>query len=296
MVNAAAPDPSPRIRCRRIEDADLPAVVDLLTRGFSPRRTRAFWHDVIERLRNRPTPAELPRYGYLLETGDRLVGAILQIFSIIRATDRAPSTRCNVSSWYVDPEFRGYAPLLVARAIKQKAVTYLNISSVPHTRPILQAQGYTRYSNGIFVTVPALTGGAGARVRICEAPAVPQAACDADERALLEEHVRYGCVSLWCETGDGVYPFVFRPRRVKRLVPCAQLVYCRSIDDFVRFARPLGLTLARHGRPLVILDANGPVPGLPGKYFDETMPRYFKGAAPPRLGDLAYTEAALFGM
>ena len=84
MVNTAPTDPSPRIRCRRIEDADLAAVVDLLTRGFSPRRTRAFWHDVMERLRNRTSPAELPRYGYLLESGGRLVGAILQIFATIR--------------------------------------------------------------------------------------------------------------------------------------------------------------------------------------------------------------------
>jgi hypothetical protein len=54
--------------------------------------------------------------------------------------------------------------------------------------------------------------------------------------------------------------------------------------------------LLRRGLPLVILDANGPVRGLVGKYFDQTMPKYFKGPEPPRLGDLAYTETALFGV
>jgi hypothetical protein len=43
----------------------------------------------------------------------------------------------------------------------------------------------------------------------------------------------------------------------------------------------------------VILDANGPIPGLYGKYR-ANMPRYFRGPDRPRLGDLAYTEAALF--
>ena len=113
---------------------------------------------------------------------------------------------------------------------------------------------------------------------------------------LLRDHAEYGCMSLWCETPGGAHPFVFRERRVKGLITCAQLIYCRGVEDFVRFARPLGIYLARRRRPLVILDANGPVRGLIGKYFDQTMPKYFKGPAPPRLGDLAYTETALFGM
>jgi hypothetical protein len=33
-----------------------------------------------------------------------------------------------------------------------------------------------------------------------------------------------------------------------------------------------------------------------GKYFDGVAPKYFKGPTRPRLGDLAYTEAAMFGM
>jgi hypothetical protein len=47
---------------------------------------------------------------------------------------------------------------------------------------------------------------------------------------------------------------------------------------------------------LLIIDANGPVQGLTGKYFDQTMPRYFRGPRRPRLGDLAYTEVAMFGV
>jgi len=50
------------------------------------------------------------------------------------------------------------------------------------------------------------------------------------------------------------------------------------------------------GRPLLLIDANGQIPGLVGKYFDQTMPRYFRGPTRPRLGDLAYTEIAMFGV
>jgi hypothetical protein len=297
MVNTGLLSAPPKVRCRRIEDADADRVVTLLTRGFAARRPRRFWEHVIACLKTRAAPADAPRYGYLLESDGAAVGAILQIFSALPgAGAQETTTRCNVSSWYVEPAFRSYAPFLVSQALKQKSVTYLNISSAPHTRPIVEAQGYRRFSNGVFVALPCLSRPPDVQARIIAGDAEPQAQYEAHERDLLRDHAAYGCMSLWCETGERAYPFVFRARRVKRFVTCAQLIYCRDVEDFVRFARPLGLYLARHWRPLVILDANGPVRGLIGKYFDQTMPKYFKGPAPPRLGDLAYTEAALFGV
>jgi hypothetical protein len=92
------------------------------------------------------------------------------------------------------------------------------------------------------------------------------------------------------------HPFIFRPRFHKGIVPSLQLVYCRDIDDFVRCAGPIGRFLALRGRPFVLIDSNGPISGLVGKYFDGRMPKFFKGPDRPRLGDLAYTEAAMFGV
>jgi len=113
---------------------------------------------------------------------------------------------------------------------------------------------------------------------------------------VLLEHAVHGCISLWCATRERAYPFVFRPRLVKIGVPCAQLIYCRDIGDFVRFAGPIGRFLARRGRPFVIVDANGPIPGLVGWFSRDSMPKYYKGPQRPRLGDLAYTEYAVLGV
>jgi hypothetical protein len=77
------------------------------------------------------------------------------------------------------------------------------------------------------------------------------------------------------------------------LVPYAQLVYCRDLTNFVQFAGALGRFLAWRGLPLVFLDSNGPIHGLIGTYFDK-RPKYFKGSEEPHLGDLAYTELAMF--
>src|SRR4029077_10506341 len=132
--------------------------------------------------------------------------------------------------------------------------------------------------------------------RLLAADHRPDAAHEPFERDLLIEHAGYGCISFLCETRERAHPFVFRPRLVKSVVPCAQLIYCRDVADVVRFAGPIGRFLALRGRPFVVIDANGPIDGLLGRYVDATMPKFVRGPTDPRLGDLADTETALFGM
>jgi hypothetical protein len=224
------------------------------------------------------------------------VGAILVICTRMQVGD-ATTTRCNLSSWYVEPGFRAYATLLVSRALRHKDVTYLNVSPAPHTEPIIRAQGFARYCDGIFVAVPLLNGLFGhPDVKLLDACSDPEVDFDPGEREILRQHAANGCISLWCATAERAYPFVFRPRLVRGVMPCAQLIYCADIGDFARFAAPIGRRLARHGRFLVIVDSNGPIAGLAGIYRRGSMPKYFKGPQRPRLGDLAYTEYALLGV
>jgi len=285
----------PPLRCRQIGEADFAAVAALFARGF-PARNRRFWLRAFARLARRQSPPGLPQYGYLLECDGVAVGAILLICTTMRMGETT-TTRCNLSSWYVEPDFRAYASLLVSQALRHKDVTYLNVSPAPHTEPIIEAQGFARYCDGIFVTLPMLNGLFGsAGVKVFDAHQQPQVAFDADEQEVLLQHAAHGCSSLWCATSERAYPFVFRPRLVRAVIPCAQLIYCADIEDFVRFAGPIGRYLAWRGTPIVILDSNGPIPGLVGLYRRGSMPKYFKGPQRPRLGDLAYTEYALLGV
>jgi hypothetical protein len=287
-------DGAAKVRVRQICETDIQQVADLLSCGFQAR-PRQFWLKVLACLTERPTLTGLPKYGYLLES-NRIVGVILQIFSTLRGGGTG-RVRCNVSSWYVAPEFRPYANLLAARALSHLNVTYLNITPAPNTLQMLKIQGYSQYSKGIFVAAPALQLRSRiANVRVANATAYRGVHADHFDHDLLMDHAKFGCISLWCETAGRAYPFVFRPCVVKRMIPSTQLVYCRDVDDFIRFAGPVGRFLAFRGRPLVLIDSNGPIPGLIGQYLDAKMPKYFKGANRPRLGDLAYTETAMFGI
>jgi hypothetical protein len=284
------------IRCRQIAEADLCGIAALLARGF-PRNDRQFWERALAQLARREPPAGLPKYGYLLESSGAPVGALLMICSAMSSSGKLFS-RCNLSSWYVEPAFRSYAPLLVTRALANKEATYLNVSPAPNTWPIIEAQGFSRYCDGVFVAMTILNGlfAGGGNVRVFDVRTRPQVDFDPADEEILKQHAELGCLSLWCATPERAYPFVFRPRLARKVVPCAQLIYCRDEADFVRFAGPIGRRLARRGIFFAVVDANGPIPGLIGVYRPGRMPKYFKGPQRPHLGDLAYTEYAVIGV
>lgn len=280
------------LRSRETTDGDVETLAKFLGRGLGYPSQQ--YLQILSRLAVHPTPVGFPRYGYVLENEKRIVGAVILIFSTIWSDD-GPAVRCHVTSWFVEPEFRPYATLFFSKALKHKNVTYINISARPATRPIINAQGFLQYSKGQFLAFPAFNFGSRTkekRVEIVAGEKEPNAPFEPYELDLLKAHARYGCICLWCKTPERAYPFVFHQRLFKGFFPGAQLVFCRDIQDFVRFALPLGLFLAARGRFAVSIDSNGPIPGLFGKYIDGVEPRYYKGTK-PRLGDLSYTQGVM---
>jgi hypothetical protein len=292
MVLAAKP------RIREIGDCDLDLIGDLLTRGFA-FRPREYWMRGLRRLADKPIPPGVPRYGYMLESEGAPVGCLLLIYSS-RTFGGETVIRCNVSSWYVDPEFRNYAALFASMAQKRKDVTYFNVTPALHTWPILQAQGFETYCRGSFFSGPSLSGGGhGMKISAIKADTEFVSGLPDSDFEMLKRHAEYGCISLVCHTNDAMLPFIFIPLRKRRgfiPMPAVLLGYCNSIADYVRCAGAIGRHLLWRGKPVVIVDANEPIPGLKGFYREPGDRRYFKGPHRIELGDLADTELAIFGL
>ncbi len=283
----------PRVRCRLIGGRDLDRIADLLHVGF-PKRSREAWRVALEKLSRRPAPEHFPRYGFMLESENSAAGVLLTIFAPTQR-GREVFHQCNISSWYVDPAFRSYAPLLTAQAQKHPDVTYINASPSDHTWPLIEAQGFTRFTDGIFVAATALT--ALGKVKAYAFKDMPENAVPEAEYRILRDHHDYGCLCFWCEDGDGPVPFIFRRRVVAAgLVPSAHVVYSRSVEDLSRFSGAVSRFLLMKGIPVITIGANGPVGGFAGRYFANRRPMYYRGSHKPRVGDLTYTEWALFGM
>lgn len=282
------------VSCRQIGVADLPAVATLLCEGF-PDRTLDYWRDGLQRLAAHAPPEGLPRFGYLLAAGGAVVGVLLLIFS---RPAGGTGVRCNVSSWYVQPAYRTYAPLLVLRGVRHDVASYVNISPAKHTLPTIEAQGFTKAVAGCFIGMPALAAvRRGATAHWVSDKANRSNLMPTVDADLLADHARFGCLGLWLDTPDGGYPLVFRKRvlRFGRL-PCAMLLYCRSLEVVERFAGPIGRALAGRGLPLLLVGTGRPLHGMPGRHFPAKLPIYQKGDPAPSGVDLSYTEAALFGL
>jgi hypothetical protein len=286
------------IRCREISEADIDAVADLLTRGFVGR-SRQYWMQGLRRQAAREVPKGYPRFGYMLDKDGLAVGVLLLLYTS-RSDGNEAAIHCNLSSWYVEPAFRNYAPLLTKIAQRNKEVTYLNISPATWTWPIIETQGFNPYCSGLLFSIPALSRVAsGMAAEIISPDTTTIDGLLQTDVELLTRHARYGCVSLVCRTAtDGPFPFILSPLRIRRgwiAPPAMQLVYCRDIAEYVRCAGAIGRLLIRHGKLSVILDSNGPVPGLVGIFSRARGRKYFKGPHRPRLADLTDTELVLYG-
>ncbi|MBV1706500.1 MAG: hypothetical protein KGQ37_04760 [Hyphomicrobiales bacterium] len=306
-------------RCRAIEAGDLAEVADLLAEGF-PGRNLASWQQGLATLSTRRLDTDRPRWGYVLEQGGKIDGVLLLIHAPDDASPDGP--RCNVSSWYVKPEARALAHMLVKQSLHIKQMTYTNISAAPHTLPLLKPQGYQLYSAGSLLTPPLLGGGLHRKVRAFDA-ARDQARLPPHEYRMLCDHADLGCLVVVGEDLQGLVPFVLnrpearrwpanlggtlsrlgwaRLRRIplilaRRLLRIRPLVYCRDASDLARFAHPLGRwLLLHHGITLLRLDTPAPVPGLVGRFSPGRDKKFYRGLKAPRLNDLAYSEIVYFG-
>lgn len=291
MTAARIQAPAPRILCRSCTAQDAAGIVDLLCSGF-PDRPRPDWERGLGRLVRHAERVGNPVLGQVLESEGRLVGVLLTIQGAGPADE---GKRCNVSSWYVEPPFRGYAPLLLTRASRDKGVTYFNISPATHTRPIIEAQGFRRYGTGRFWSFPWAARPRRLRLTRLNTPDAVARRFEGADRMLLVDHLAWGCLAAAADDGGGPEPLIFLPRLTRGLVPTAQLIYCRDIARIVDYAGPIGRWLLRRGFPVLAVDSEGAVPGLPGRFAPDAVPKYFKGPVRPRLGDLSYSELVMFG-
>jgi hypothetical protein len=286
-----------KVRCREIRESDVDAIADLLTRGFVGR-SRDYWIQGLRRQAFRPVPDGYPRFGYMLDNEGQPVGVLLLIYTARKDGDET-AIQCNLSSWYVEPAFRNYAPLLTKIAQRHKEVTYLNISPAPWTWPIIETQGFKAYCRGLFFSVPVLAHVPRWTTIEVIAPHAKQIGGLGEvETELLTRHARYNCLSLVVRTPQGTFPFILQPVRIRRgwiAPPVMQLIYCRDIAEYVACAGRIGRLLLRLGKMSVIVDSNGPIERLKGVYTERRGRKYFKGPHQPRLADLTDTELVLYG-
>jgi len=280
-------DRLPNVVCRLIGEADLPAIAKLLAFNVAGRNF-SWWRAGLARLALHQPPEGYPRFGYMLEAEGRPVGVHLLICS-----SQPGGVRCNASSWFVREEFRPFATMLMLRATRQLRGAYVNLDPGRKAVPIIEALGSRKISQGLYAAAPLFTRkSCDVHIEAWQDARLPEA-----DRRLLMDHTAFGCLGVWCHGRDGGQPLIFRRRwMIKRHLPCAQLIYCRSLETLEAAAPSIARMLASLGMPLLLIPTDRPLRRMPGRFFPAKLPVYCRGEPAPPVRDLTYTYAAVFGM
>ncbi len=277
---------------RPIEENDLEAVVDLMATSFV-LHTPQYFREGLERLGARTVPDGGQPWGYLIDDGGVVCGAVLSISS---EHDYGPhqQTYANISTWCVNPTHRGpLAKELYDTAGGPDHWVTTNLSAAKHTLRTLEKLKFRTRTTGQFVAFASRGRSRAARMLSLQ-EGIDQGLAEAHVTT-MQSHAARGCAVGCLVTPDQLMPLIFLPRTVSRILPCWQLIYCEDMKDFLANCRPVLPWLRRKGRPALIMDASADMPEFHGKFIDGKAAKFIRGVNPFWDVDHTYSEVFYLG-
>ena len=276
-----------------IDDARLGQALDLLERGF-PRRRRRDWEDGIERVRAF-NPGGADPIGHLLVKKNRPAGVLLTLRGQSAPPAGVPFKVTNLSSWYVEPEHRMLAPLMLRDVVREPGTVFTDFTPSDRVIPMLPAFGFKPLNRGISaisLAVAALK--ATPHARVYDLANLPTHAPEPAVRALLERHAQQGAIAGVLNVADAWHPLLFLPRHL-RCLPTAQLIYCQSNATMIEHLAAVARFLLKKGKLVLLLDIP-PRGDVPGTYFLNRGMKFAKGGCFEGRTDYAGSELLFFKM
>ncbi len=124
------------VTVRPVGESDVPDLIEFLRKdfvpNFAPERLRGlFEYSWTE-------PAHKPNLGYMLNAGHEIVGFLGAVYAERPLAGSIVKT-CNMSTWYVKPQFRWASMKLLYALLSQKDYAILNLSASPEVRRVMEA-------------------------------------------------------------------------------------------------------------------------------------------------------------
>lgn len=283
------------VRVRPVEERDIPALIAMLREEFAGEIPAQAYR----RLFDYRWEEEIPDRGFILDAGGSPVGYLGTIYSE-RGSGDSRIRVCNLTSWYVRPEYRGprfgLALLLAVMQRQDQVVTSLSPNQA--SGPIYRRFGFETLSTGFTVFHPriALEGGRG--IRVVSRPDALAALLDGEPARLVRDHLPYGCSAVGV-AGGGEKGMVIAKRRMtsgRYRLPLTEILHVTN-PSLVRAALgPVCRTLLLRDR-VVAVAADETIFGseTPPGWRRERLRLFLgTGVAPEQLDSL-YSEMVLLG-
>jgi hypothetical protein len=273
-----------------------PTAAALLAEGF-PERSRAFWAHGLGRLAHHAGNGScgVP-LGALWVSDGEPVGVALTPASPRTRPDGSPRPVVNLSSWYVRPQHRWRAPLMLRALLRDPRATYVDLTPSPPVEKMLLASGFRAVGTGTtLAALPVCAVGRARGARVRPLAAGDRLGCAVPPPAVLQAHRELGCLPLVMEHEGGPTLFVCRPRAVRGL-RAVRLEYVGSHQALQRHLPALARHLLARGFLCATWDTRDGAPPRAGTSQRDWGRWYARGEIENDCTDFIGTELCLLGV
>jgi hypothetical protein len=249
-----------------IARSDFKHAVRLLGEGF-PERSQEFWEAGLSRFEQSGTndEAQVP-FGFFLMEKSEPVGVALTPASLRQDEDGAVRRVINMSSWYVRPEHRWRAPMMLRGMVADPDSIYTDLTPTAEVQKMLPVFGFKPMNVGILIrplASLALNSPGSVHVRSLS-PSEPYEAAG-PSRKLIEIHRQWRCEPVLLEQAGKSSLVIWRRTRV-RGIPTAEIVYAESVRVLEHALGALARHLLMQGKLFLVSEARDPAQST-SRYF-----------------------------
>jgi fatty-acyl-CoA synthase len=213
-----------------------------------------------------------PDLGLVLTVSDKIVGFVGKIYAS-RNMGQNGGVVCNLTSWYVLPEFRGWAGELLAAAVSDESVTFTAFTPEAATIQMLEALGFAKLYTRKLILPPLLQAGTFRErgMSVAFDLATVRQTLDQANREMLDDHIGCDCMPLTLRSGsEDAFIIVKRcaggHARLNRLisryiktfstntkVPYSEVLYCSNPGFLARHLERAKLAILRRQRTFLLV-------------------------------------------
>lgn len=193
-----------------------------------------------------------PNLGFVLTVGDEIVGFQGAVYARRRINGKAGLV-CNLTSWCVLPEYRGWSIALVMAALRDRSMSYTCLTPAPLAVQVLKRFGLAPLETRKIAMPPFLHAHTlRADAQIISDPDRIRDLLDDEQRQIFDDHAPYGCLQLVL-SDQAVSAYFVVKRRAKRGLPISELLYCSAPDLLTRHLERVKLTVLRRQCTLALV-------------------------------------------
>ncbi|MBR1250247.1 acetoacetate--CoA ligase [Bradyrhizobium sp. AUGA SZCCT0169] len=207
--------------------------------------------------------------GFILLDRNAVVGFIGAVTARRQVNGEAVLV-CNLSSWVVHAQYRGWGMALLASQLEGAQLTYTSFTPQPISWTALMAQRFKPLESHRIAMLPLLqaeTMFGPNRPVISFDPAVVRERLTGEQRQIFDDHARYDCLQLTVSDGSD-YAYLVVKRRIHRVaagrlgglarvlplrIPYSDILHCSAPELLLRHLERVKLTILRRQRTAALV-------------------------------------------